>query len=1150
MLKHSLPRHLENNPHFSSHFSEMNALFHKVMGEEVTTEEDLLKKLPLIKYTLSQDEPKTLHLYFLCHESKMETPLLWREMVSTFVHAKIFSTRSFNFKLKDSSEKLLYFEELLLLIDNEKELELAIKNLNSLIDEIKVGILSKKHLRYQIGMNRMPYDDQTKAIFEKVIAAIRHYPRAFSDDLILEAEHFLIHFRGEYRKLHEGDALFRVICSLYLFYQALEQASAAYPDKRHLYARVVKNSLQYPFGKKRVLGIAIGLNTLQEYECFDSRHILKAVSRFIEDVRIIPQSYYADNDWENHLRTLYVEIEKISGEDFSNPELFLLKRHLRDELKNNIEYLSPSLFAPRNEEELFRNILHLSHELKYVDDLPQAVISFQEQKGETLRFNVILLRILGQRSLSIQAASQFLPPSDRLSIEKIAHVGRVRKKYIKEATLFSLEIPSKNFLRKNHSVDLLHARGYIVSTIEKMVGPFRDYNGGFLLKKNEQLTALKAELGEKAKVHELAIEALFYSLSPAVMQTILTLESTTLLFTLFLKLLEPSHDMTENFLFLEQVEPESYACGIKIESEEMKERLFAVIAELSFDSLKLASASIEKEGYEYCCFLLLNPDEEEKERLRHSLLEALSLWSKRRMDLQIVRLSLPRPPPSLDPRMCSDRTSGTVIKMLYEGLMRFSSDGKLVNGLAKEMIVSRDQRQYLFRLRKSFWSNNTPVTANDFEYAWKKILDPSFKAYYSFLFFVIKNAKEAKEGLCHPNKIGLWALDDYTLLVELEEPFAHFPQLLAHWIFSPLCQKTDETHPGWAFQRAESFVSNGPFKLSKWKENGDLELEKNPCYWESRSIKLDKIHLSIIKESHIALDLFLRNRLDWIGDPLSKIPHKSLPSFHQQNRLIDSEQYSLFMLKLNLELLPFKNAKLRKAFALAINRQKLNSQLPNSEHLIALNFTKQPHEEALCDGNIEMARELFEQGLKELNLTKENLPRILFSHSDVEEQELLCRAIGKMWTEAFDIKISFERLPWATYFEGLKRDDYLITGCSWYAYYPSECFFLTLLAQEYNGSPLFQWNNPEYSQLIKEANASHEAALKKELFEKAESIALSELPVIPVLFLHGNYMKNPRLRGVILSHNNQIDFREAYLDTLTKDSHEIKDPDTITLSQK
>ncbi len=271
-----------------------------------------------------------------------------------------------------------------------------------------------------------------------------------------------------------------------------------------------------------VYGIAIALGSSKDEEAFGERHIIKGVQSLIPGIKPIPHSFFSRLHKKTHF--FYLEIKKMRGGVFSKGEKEKLASELSSEILQGIERGCRSLFLPGKEEELFKNISHLSKEIKYVNDLPQAMISFVEYYQDTLKFLVIVLRLVKPGTPSMLSQSAHLPSIVNFSLENVLYIEKLKKKYPKEASIFTLEVNSSPFLQTNNAINLRAARQYMSRALEGMIGPFRDYNGGLLIQENEQLTKIKGAFA-KHGVFSPFFDDLFYAIKPIPMRSLITTET-------------------------------------------------------------------------------------------------------------------------------------------------------------------------------------------------------------------------------------------------------------------------------------------------------------------------------------------------------------------------------------------------------------------------------------------------------------------------------------------------------------------------------------------------------------------------------------------------------------------------------------------------
>lgn len=250
---------------------------------------------------------------------------------------------------------------------------------------------------------------------------------------------------------------------------------------------------------------------------------------------------------------------------------------------------------------------------------------------------------------------------------------------------------------------------------------------------------------------------------------------------------------------------------------------------------------------------------------------------------QEIQVAIPADPNSFDPRMVIDILSQSVVMPLFEGLMRLDNQGNVENGIAERYSLNEDKTIYTFYLKKTNWSNGDPLTAHDFEKAWKRILSPEFPTKAIFYFNMIKNAELAKKGGCPAEDIGVKALDDYTLQVTLEHPAAYFLEILTNPCFSP----AHDANEAFFFNHRSSsiLISNGPFCFRDWHPNHSIVFKKNEQYWDMRNVALDTLAFSIISDASTALHLFEQGKLDYLNSIC--IPAESIPDLKKEKDIAD-----------------------------------------------------------------------------------------------------------------------------------------------------------------------------------------------------------------------------------------------------------------------
>jgi len=773
----------------------------------------------------------------------------------------------------------------------------------------------------------------------------------------------------------------------------------------------------------------------------------------------------------------------------------------------------------------------LSQEIRYVRDIPQMIIAFQGQSDNTLRFLVTLVRLCRETDTPTVEAEfekvkdlvDFLPTSRRI-------VGNVRNRYPKEANTFLLECAKGPFMRSDHSVDLSRAREFISAAIRKSLGEVRDFNGGLMSQQNQLLVGLKGLLTQEERKEEIHLENLFHSVQPVLMRSLLPPEQIKQLFDLFLLVHndapEDSHPRYRQVMQETALSVMVASCNPSIFEEMQKQ-----IIKLEFKDSELATCRMASDGLFYAGYIIINSDSAKIAAFKQALDETIKNSTFATITSHTLRISLPRPTSLLDPRIGTDRTSGIVIKMLYDGLMRIDPTSKPSCAICERVDISDDQKCYVFHIRKTFWTNGTPVTAYDFEYAWKKVLDPQFKTPFAYLFYPIKNAERIKTQGLSVEEFGVFARDDYTLEVQLEHPTPHFLELCAHWIYSPLCKEVDQLHPGWAYYGDDTYVSNGPFRLAKWKRNAEIQVVKNPLYWDADTVAINQIDISIVEDPERALALYQKGELDWIGEPLSEIPPEAFTISDYDKKIVSHPIGAQHWYELNVNVAPFTSKKCRRALAIALNRKMIVDTLFSGREKCAYSILppglSQHDRPYFTDGAKEEAKRLFEEGLQELNLSSKNLPPFVITCSDQEIHHSIAEVVAKEWKELFGIDVQIEAHKWDRYMEKYGQHEAQIIAMTWYCYIYDPSYILDKLKNVSHGMNFSQWHNDNYSRLLELAEECIDTTKRLELLHNAESLVMEELPIIPLFYYTFKYMKKDYLDNIYLSHLGQIDFKWA-----------------------
>ncbi|MGN7471653.1 peptide ABC transporter substrate-binding protein [Brevibacillus sp. SAFN-007a] len=492
-----------------------------------------------------------------------------------------------------------------------------------------------------------------------------------------------------------------------------------------------------------------------------------------------------------------------------------------------------------------------------------------------------------------------------------------------------------------------------------------------------------------------------------------------------------------------------------------------------------------------------------------------------------LRLNLFSEPPTIDPGLAEDELSFMLARAMYDGLVRLGPDGKMQPSMAHKIDVSEDLKTYTFHLRDAAWSNGDPVTAHDFEYAWKRVLDPKTGSSYAFQLYPIQNAKKASIGMVELDAVGVKAVDAKTLRVVLEEPTPYFALLTAFPTFFPVNQKVVTANPTWA-DDVSTHVGNGPYKLASRTPSEQITLVKNAVYWDQAAVKLDKLAFLMVEDAATELALFDSGELDWAGAP-GQLPLEALPLLKEKGLLHTKPIAGVYGYKFNTEQLPFTNAKIRKAFAYAVNRQTIVETVTKGNQVPATAIVPVTHGEKQSlyfkDNDRETAKKLLAEGMKELGISK--LPPISLSSNRSEVHKNIALELQKQWKETLGADVKLVEEDWKVFLEQMSTGKYQIGRMGWMADYDDASNFLELFYEKKGGNNQTNWENKLYQSLLDQAAKEADPAKRKQWLTEAEAILMEEMPVLPIYFYVSNWVQDESVKGVVMDNLGYIDFKWA-----------------------
>lgn len=453
-------------------------------------------------------------------------------------------------------------------------------------------------------------------------------------------------------------------------------------------------------------------------------------------------------------------------------------------------------------------------------------------------------------------------------------------------------------------------------------------------------------------------------------------------------------------------------------------------------------------------------------------------------------------PTTLDPALIVDVTGGIISAKLFNGLVKLGEDLKVMPDIAEKWSVSKDGLSYKFKLKRGFkFSNNQEVTANDFKYSFKRILDPRTRSPNTWVLDKIEGAKAFAEGRAGGIK-GIKVKDDYTLEIRLEKPFSPFLYLLTMSAAYVVPEK-DVEKSGADFSSRP--VGTGPFVLTEWLPNRHLRLDRRDDYFDEQA-KVKGIMYRVIPEDITAVAEFELGNLDVISIPASEIARYRKD--RKWKELISSVKgINTYYIGMNCSKRPFNNMNLRKAVNLAIDREKfLNTYYEKRGRLASgpvpdlLRMWKQP---VSYDYDPERARQI---------IKKEGLEGTVVNFYITADQEVVDMAeIIQSYIKKAGLNVRIKQLEWSAYKEAVNKGEPDMFWLSWWADYPDPEDFLFPLFHSSNIGPAgnrARYRNPEVDRFIEQGQAARDANERSRYYEKAERMIVADAPW--VFFWHRN----------------------------------------------
>ena len=477
----------------------------------------------------------------------------------------------------------------------------------------------------------------------------------------------------------------------------------------------------------------------------------------------------------------------------------------------------------------------------------------------------------------------------------------------------------------------------------------------------------------------------------------------------------------------------------------------------------------------------------------------------------IFRMSIPTEPPTLDWSLATDGVSFNVIANIMEGLAEFDKKLNPKPAIASKWDVSGDGKIYKFYLRKDvFWTDGKPVTAYDFEYSWKRLLNPATAAEYAYFLYDILNAYEYNSGkIKDSDLVGVKALSSDILEIKLKRPIVYFPSITTFMVTFPQRRDIIERY-GDRWTEPENIITNGPFRLTKWRHEYQLILKANEKYYSGKP-EINTIKMFVINERNTALTLYETGDLDIVS-----LPPEAIPSYREKFEYKNIPLLRGYYYGFNVHKKPFDDIRVRRAFAMAINKKELprilnGGEIPTDSWIPNGMLAHNP-DIGLKFNLIEVSKILSEAGYPD---GKGLLPITLIFNTD-PVNSLIAENVQSQWKKNLNVEVKLDNQEWKVFLKRLKTDTPAIFRLGWGADYPDPDNFMTLFTTD-SGNNNTGWSNKRYDELINMARGEGDREKRINMYDEAQRILLEEdIAIIPLFFTAQNVLIKPYVKGLRL----------------------------------
>lgn len=507
-----------------------------------------------------------------------------------------------------------------------------------------------------------------------------------------------------------------------------------------------------------------------------------------------------------------------------------------------------------------------------------------------------------------------------------------------------------------------------------------------------------------------------------------------------------------------------------------------------------------------------------------------------------LRVSLGGEPPTIDPNASSFADSITVVHQLFAGMFKFDPQGQLLADLAKDIPttsnggISSDGKTYTFKLKDGLkWSDGKAVTAEDFAYSIKRMLDPKLGAAYASFYYDIKGAEEYNTALgtkAAPKQaddatltklaggLGVRAQDASTLVIELAQPRPTFLQLMGLWPSYPL--RKDVVEKGDKWTEAGTLIGNGPYVLNEWVHQDHMTLTPNPNYHGDKS-KLAKITLLMVGDANANFAAYQSGERDMVNVPAGAI-RQTLANPNFKDEILRYPDLTTYGLQFNVKKAPFDNVKVRQALAKAVNRDAFVDKIFNGVGKPAVSWIPpgmpgyDPEPGKAAQGyDVAAAKQLLaEAGFAD----GKGLPQISFQYANVGSNPTIAEFFQGQMKDNLGIDVKLEPMESATFSKAVNNFEFQVAFLGWGADYPDPDNWLPDIFGSKGSNNHTQYSNPKFDELSDKAMNELDANKRLDLWKQAQKVMVEDAPVIFLNHRERFWLKKPYVKDIMTTGND------------------------------